>query len=229
MTEDTMLLELPETTNENEAVGAIDITELSDIEDEWTPAQQQVIEYFVSVGWTQEAAEDAARAMETEPECEPAKAFTIDSRKAADWVVRHISEAEKEMAAIEEMYKAEFDRLSARKAELMKHPKAKHDFFYNRYYEELKAFAKAELEGKKERNVGLIYGKLQFAGGRESTVINDMDKTISILERIAPKAVEITKSVRVKNIPPEAYAEGEAAGAFAKVVGAESFTVKAAK
>lgn len=127
---------------------------------------------------------------------EPRPAFTVDSIEAADWVLERRSEIDAAIAAVDLRIKALTANLQSQRASLLR----RLSYLDFRFSPSLTAFARKELEGRKERTLQLTYGKVAFRKTPGSTVIIDMPAAVRFVREWNPNAVKVVETVALKSV-----------------------------
>ncbi len=127
----------------------------------------------------------------------------------ANSILRRIAEAEREMELIDEQLVEEIARIRARADELRQAYQAKLTWLDERYGESLKAFAAANLEGKKVRSIKLLSGVVGFRKNPSSLAIVDKDAAIEWAKANLPEAIKVVESVGVSPLKLHVEATGE--------------------
>lgn len=126
-----------------------------------------------------------------EPESRKAveEQFAVTDRKSADWVLKKLAEADGQMAELNEVLEAniaplqaKIDAIRERASKIIKPILDRRQFFLLAYGNQLEEFARAILQGRKERTEKLINGDLQFKKQPDKTEIYDMDRAVYIAE-----------------------------------------------
>ncbi len=127
----------------------------------------------------------------------------------ANGIVRRIAEARREIELIGEQEAEEIARIRARAAELKQAWEARIAWLDERYGESLKAFAAANLEGKKVRSIKLLSGVVGFRKNPSSLAIVDKDAALEWAKANLPDAIKVVESVGVSPLKLHVEATGE--------------------
>jgi len=127
----------------------------------------------------------------------------------ANGIVRRIAEARREIELIGEQEAEEIARIRARADELRQAYQAKLTWLDERYGESLKAFAAANLEGKKVRSIKLLSGVVGFRKNPSSLAIVDKDAALEWAKANLPDAIKVVESVGVSPLKLHVEATGE--------------------
>lgn len=148
--------------------------------------------------------------------------FKVTDRSSANWVLKKIAQAAAEMSDVDKMCDDEIAIINRRREQLKKSPEGTIQFFTIAYNEELEAFAKSELTGKKEKSVALIHGRIGFRSSKAKMVATDEAAAIAWAEKNAPTAVK--KSLLISNVPKTAADESDA---FKIIPASDKFYIEA--
>ena len=159
-------------------------------------------------------------------------AFTVDSMGALEWVLERMTEADTETLALmtrKEAYVKNMDKMIARS-------NARRRFLEWRFGPEIKAFAKAQLEGGKAKTLFTPFGDVAFRSSGDRIVVADKDAALAWAETHNVQAVVTTKTFQISKVPKgqiERWIELGRAGlteegiakAFALVEGCETMKI----
>lgn len=120
----------------------------------------------------------------------------VTDRASANWVLRKLAECDQDEAAIRDMADQELNALQTRVKKLLEPIERRRQFFTEAYVPQVEEWAKSELEGKKEKSIGLIHGKVGFRKQPESVIIADEKAVIDYLE--SNPDIDTSEAIRVK-------------------------------
>ena len=143
--------------------------------------------------------------------------FTVTDIKSAEWVLAKIQIEEAEAAALETRLRAIAENIGAMKRQ---HERQR-EWLLGMYTADLKAFAEAELVGKKTRTLPTPYGSLSFRASVGSVKITDAEAALAWAEENAPDNIKTTRTVlvtglkdRADELPADAFEYSPAADKF---------------
>lgn len=135
----------------------------------------------------------------------PDEAVTITHRDA-NRILQRTAEIERQIKLIAEQEADEIERIRARASELREAHTKRLEWLGERYTPMLADFAARELDGKKERSIKLLSGKIGFRRNPSSLSITDTAAALEWAKDNLPDAVQIKESVGVS--PLKSYVEG---------------------
>ncbi len=163
---------------------AISMQELNELSQE----EYSVFEELRESGWTSdEAYEMIINNRETaidDGQTDAAKHFAVTDMSSANWVLKQIANTQAELDSITEMVNAEILAIKKRAERITKPLERRLEFFNTSYGYQLQEFARAETEGKKQKSINLLYGKIGFRKYPDKVVMDvDEDEVIQELKR----------------------------------------------
>ena len=147
----------------------------------------------------------------------------ILDRNSANWVLRQIKIERRELTLLDEQYEHEMGRIQARRDGLKQAQERRLAFLMTRYEANLREFATHELEGKKERSITLLEGRIGFRRVRSSLEIIDKDTLLEWAKAQLPEAIVITESVAKEPVKSHIEATGEVVPGAEYIQGEDHF------
>jgi len=124
-----------------------------------------------------EAAEAFVERMEVDISNEQDEDFHITSEDKADWVIKKITGVDDEIDRLEEQHRRRVKQLENEK-----------QFFKERFGKELKAFVRANLDGRK-KSIDFVHGRAGFRKSRETIEIVDKEANLDWAKENCPDAL----------------------------------------
>lgn len=161
---------------------------LQEQENKLSQEERNVFEELLDSGWSSEEAqqmiiENRESAIE-DGQLGVAARFAVTDMPSANWVLKQIASTQAELDNITEMVNAEILAIKKRAERITKPLERRLEFFNNAYGYQLQEFAKAETEGKKQKSISLIHGKIGFRKNPDKVVMDmDEDDIIQELKR----------------------------------------------
>ena len=127
---------------------------------------------------------------------EPTEAWSVRTRKDAEWVLSLHSEAEAERLALvsrKEALVANLDRQ-------LKAVENRANWLNLRFNTELSAFTTAQIAGQKKKYFDTDYGRMQFRTSQGSTKVLDEKRAIEWAKENAPGAIKTAESILVSEL-----------------------------
>jgi hypothetical protein len=130
--------------------------------------------------------------------------FSVHDRATAEWVLERRLEAQMELTAVQRRREVILENLSTMERQ------AQHrlDWLDARFRDELEAFARKELEGKKSRSWLSPFGRLSFRKVKAQLVVDNEAEAIEWGERQMPQTVKVTKKFLVSQVEGDAIPAG---------------------
>jgi len=150
----------------------------------------------------------------------------ILDRTSANRVLRLMAEEERELKALEEQYKDELSALHDRYTKMTERHYRRLDWLHRTYDVPLRLFAEKELEGKKEKSITLLNGRIGFRTSPPKLEIFDGKEVEQWAEVSLPEAVH--KEIRYAPIRQWFKRTGEAPPGTAVVEGTTEFYIRTA-
>lgn len=122
--------------------------------------------------------------------------FRVDSQDAAEWVLERLQEAEAEVWAIERRKHVILENLTR----LSQRAEGRAKWLRQRFGPELEAWARGQLEGRRERTVTTPFGRLSFRRTPGRIGIRDLLQAANWCEAHAPAAVRMEPKVLVSEL-----------------------------
>jgi hypothetical protein len=130
--------------------------------------------------------------------------FRVDSRGAAEWILEMLLTAESETAALEVRKRVVIDNIES----MQRDHERRAIWLRERFGPELEAWARSELEGKKQRTVKTPWGRLSFRRRKARLVVDDESKAIAWAVDNCAEAVKTTSKFLVSQVPDELMPDG---------------------
>lgn len=185
---------------------------LQEQENKLSQEERNVFEELLDSGWSFEEAqqmiiENRESAIE-DGQLGVAARFAVTDMPSANWVLKQIATTEAELDSITEMVNAEILAIKKRAERITKPLERRLEFFNKAYGYQLQEFARAETEGKKQKSVNLLYGKIGFRKNPDKVVMDvDEDDVIQELKRKGKRycirKIESIKHNEFKDTIPE--------------------------
>lgn len=147
-------------------------------------ATEQIIGYLMAnLGMSEEQAIDTIDATELDEAPQPVQRFTVTDYGSADWVLSRIAETEADISQIHKMLDDQINALQKRAQRILLPLQNKLNFFAMHYGRQLEAWTRQEIEGKKQKSLKLLHGKVGIKAGSVSTeLLATEEEIISIIE-----------------------------------------------
>ena len=175
---------------------------MQELENKLSQEEMLVFEELLDSGWSSEEAqqmiiENREAAIE-DGQPEVAERFAVTDMPSANWVLKQIANTQAELDNITEMVNAEILAIKKRAERITKPLERRPEPFNNAYGYELQEFARAETEGKKQKSVNLLYGKIGFRKYPDKVVMDvDEDDVIQELKRKGKlNCIRTTESIK---------------------------------
>lgn len=185
---------------------------MQELENKLSQEERSVFEELIDSGWSSEEAQqmivENREAATEDGQPEVAERFEVTNMSSANWVLKQIASTQAELDNITEMVNAEILAIKKRAERITKPLERRLEFFNNAYGYQLQEFARAETEGKKQKSINLIHGKIGFRKNPDKVVLDvDEDDVIQELKRKGKlyciRTVESIKHNEFKDTIPE--------------------------
>lgn len=122
--------------------------------------------------------------------------FRVRDRASAEWVLERIFEAESEYDALKRRLDTYARNIFDMQAEHARRAK----WLRKRFGDELEAWARAELEGQKQRTVRTPFGRLSFRKRKARVVVTDEDAVLAWAKVNESNAVKVIEKFLVSEV-----------------------------
>lgn len=140
---------------------------------------------------------------------QPQERFRVHDQGSAEWVLRRMFEAEAAAAAA----RARADMLMRNAMAEVAHLDAEAKALHRRFDEELEAFTREALDGKKVKSIKTPWGKLALRKSQAKWIVVDEKAAIAWAREHAPAGVEDRPHLLIGRIPdPDEPAKPHAVG-----------------
>ncbi len=138
---------------------------------------------------------------------EETERFHVHDQGSAEWVLSKWFEADSELAALEARKKVLLANIDA----MQRDHQRRLDWLNLRFGDELREWARTELEGSKSRTLKTVFAKLSFRKLKAKLLVHDEEKAVAWAKVNQPQAVKTTEKLLVSMLE-NVYDDFEAPG-----------------